>query len=283
MANTGQYAKNWEDLTFSDNYMFCAVMEDEKLCTQMLETLLKIKVKELKRPVSEKMMQASYSSRGVRLDVYIQDSGRVFDLEMQTGNYDDLLMRARYYQGVMDIKETVHNTRYKDLKESYVIFICLEDPFNLSSPIYTKKSTFIETPNFSYNDKSHFIVYNASAYSKVKDKEVRAILKYIYENKAETSFTNQLNNSVNEAKTMPELKDGYMDLWNFVEDEKDASTAEGKAEGMAEGKAEGKLESQIASAENMLKDNLPFEKIAEYTGLSLERVEELAKKVVVKA
>ena len=108
-------------------------------------------------------------------------------------------------------------------------------------------------------------------------------MKYIYENKAETSFTNQLNNSVNEAKTMPELKDGYMDLWNFVEDEKDASKAEGKAEGMAEGKAEGKLESQIASAENMLKDNLPFEKIAEYTGLPLERVEELAKKVAVKA
>lgn len=51
--------------------------------------------------------------------------------------------------------------------------------------------------------------------------------------------------------------------------------AEGRAEGIAEGRAEGIEENAINTAKNMLKDNLPAEKIAMYTGLSLEKVLEL--------
>lgn len=50
-----------------------------------------------------------------------------------------------------------------------------------------------------------------------------------------------------------------------------------KNEGKLEGKMEGKMEAKIESAQAMLRDgSLPIEKIAEFTGLSVEKIRELA-------
>ena len=52
---------------------------------------------------------------------------------------------------------------------------------------------------------------------------------------------------------------------------------EGKNEGKIEGKVEGKLEEKNELAVNLIKDGtLSLDKIAELTGLSIERVRELA-------
>lgn len=49
-----------------------------------------------------------------------------------------------------------------------------------------------------------------------------------------------------------------------------------REDGRAEGRAEGKLENAVATARKMITDRLPLDKIAEYTGLSREKVNELA-------
>ena len=49
----------------------------------------------------------------------------------------------------------------------------------------------------------------------------------------------------------------------------------GEARGRAEGKAEGKAEEQSAIARRMLKDNVPVEAIAKYSGLSEDEVRKL--------
>ena len=51
--------------------------------------------------------------------------------------------------------------------------------------------------------------------------------------------------------------------------------ARGRAEGEARGKAEGKAEEQSAIARRMLKDNVPVEAIAKYSGLSEDEVRKL--------
>ncbi len=69
-------------------------------------------------------------SKGARFDVYVKDgSGRCFDIEIQTSHLIDLAKRARYYQGVMDVDNLMAGEDYKDLKDSYVIFLCLGAPF----------------------------------------------------------------------------------------------------------------------------------------------------------
>ena len=289
MSGTGQFSKKWEDLEFSDNYMFCKVLENLDLCQELLEILLHIKIDHLEKPVSEKTVQPEYNAKGIRMDVYVKNSNKVFDIEMQTGNYEDLLLRARYYQGAMDIGETPRRTRYRDLKETYIIFICKDDPFGLDSPTYTKKVIFEECPCFKYQDKSHFVVYNSSAYEREQDKEVRSVLKFIYNSKAETSFTNKLETTVQEMKQESGLKEGYMYFMDYVDEEKEEAEKKGRIEGkkegikegIKEGKARGAQETAISNAKKMLEDNLPLDKIVQYSGLSKEKVQDLAKEVAV--
>ena len=50
----------------------------------------------------------------------------------------------------------------------------------------------------------------------------------------------------------------------------------GREEGIAIGRSEGREQAKIENARNMLADNLPLEKIAQYTGLTIKDVQALA-------
>ncbi|MCI7398626.1 MAG: Rpn family recombination-promoting nuclease/putative transposase [Spirochaetia bacterium] len=56
--------------------------------------------------MAENPIENFYDPRGIRLDVYVEDSGRIFNIEIQTGNYDDLILRARYYLSSSDVATT---------------------------------------------------------------------------------------------------------------------------------------------------------------------------------
>ena len=97
--------KRWEDLTITDDFMFCKVMSDPDICKELLEILLHIKIERLVFQEPQKSFRLTSESKGIRLDVYVKDSNRVFDIELQTTNERNLELRTRYYQGVMDISE----------------------------------------------------------------------------------------------------------------------------------------------------------------------------------
>ena len=63
----------------------------------------------------------------------------------------------------------------------------------------------------------------------------------------------------------------------------EAGLAKGLEEGLAEGRLEGQHDARIESAENALNLGIPIEDVSKITGLSLEEVEELAKKINVTA
>ena len=76
-------------------------------------------------------IEITADGRGIRLDVYLDDEhGTVYDLEMQTTKHSDLPKRSRYYQGMIDLNLIQRGAKFSDLKKSYVIFICTEDPFD---------------------------------------------------------------------------------------------------------------------------------------------------------
>lgn len=254
----GQFSKKWEDLNFSDNYIFCKVMRDEKLCKQFIEILLHLKIDKITYLNTEQIIENNYENKGIRLDVFLRDSSKIINLEMQTGDYDDLLLRSRYYQSAADVNSVPRRAHFKDLKENYIVFICKDDPFGFGLPCYTKNTNFKELPHFSYDDKTHNVFYNSSAYAKVEDKEIRSVLEFIYKLKAKSAFTKQLEDSVHVAKQKGTMKDEYMYFQDILEDEKEqarkighseglaAGLAEGKAKGLAEGKAEGLAKGKAA-------------------------------------
>lgn len=293
----GQFSKPWNELTFADNYIFCKVMLDEELCKKFIEILLDISISKIEYLNTENLVENYYDSRGVRLDVYVKDSDRVFDIEMQTGDYDDLLLRARYYQSASDVATTKRRTMFKKLKESFILFVCVDDPFGAGIPVYTRKMEFLETDEILYNDKSHAVFYNASAYDKVTDnEELKAVLRFVYENKAQSEYTDQLDVSSKNAKSRSEWEDDYMYFQDILEEEKElareaghaegletglaegrqAGLAEGRQAGRAEGREEGREEMAVLTAKNCLKEGDSPEKVSRCTGLSLEKINELA-------
>lgn len=82
MAN----AKKYDDLTFTDDFMFCKVMTtNPELCHELLELILGKKVGAFTRLDQQKPIEMTADGKGIRFDVYSEDdSGIVYDCEMQT-------------------------------------------------------------------------------------------------------------------------------------------------------------------------------------------------------
>ena len=82
--------------------MFQAVLHEPGICAELVERLLHIKVARIEYPEIEKTIAPYYSTKGVRLDVYLKDSDKVIDVEMQSYPQDAMGLRTRYYQSMID-------------------------------------------------------------------------------------------------------------------------------------------------------------------------------------
>ena len=273
------FFKPIEELTFTDDFMFGCIMKNEHICRGVLERLLRMKIGKIEYPTLQKSISPFYESKGIRLDVYTADEIHVFDIEIQTSIPPDLGKRTRYYQSMMDSDNLLKGQNYNDLKESYVIFICLSDPFKLGLPVYTFKNLCEENPAADLNDKSYKVFYNASAYEKETDKELFALLHYISAKQTSSSFTDEINGLVEQAKLNEAFRSDYLTMNLREYDLRRMGREEGLQSGIAIGEERGILtgieKANLDNARNMLADNVAVERIARYTGLPLETVRKL--------
>ena len=272
--------KSIKDLTFTDDFMFGEIMKNEEICKGVIERLLHIKIEKLELITLQETIAPYYETRGVRFDVYVKDSDKVYDIEVQNKKFTEIEKRTRYYQSMIDIDMLAKGANFKELKESYVIFICKTDPFDLGEPCYKVKSIFENHPEKEFDDKTHKVFYNASAYKKETDPEIYAFLQYISTNIPEDDFTAGIFENVEKAKENEQFRSEYMrcNIHDFdkLEEGKEIGIAIGEARGEERGRSEAKLE----AARNMLLKNVgTIEQIAEITGLSLETVKQLAQEL----
>ena len=89
----------------------------------------------------------------VRLDVYAKNASQAFNVEIETTNTKELAERARYYQGIIDVDCLNSGQHYKDLKDSYVIFICIDDIFNKGRGKYVFENLCIDEHSIKLNDR----------------------------------------------------------------------------------------------------------------------------------
>ncbi|MEE0999973.1 MAG: Rpn family recombination-promoting nuclease/putative transposase [Treponemataceae bacterium] len=261
-----------EELTFTDDYMFGYVMRNKEICKGIIERLLKIKIDKIEYPELQKSITPHYESKGIRLDVYVLDSSRVFDIEVQNILDDELPTRTRYYQSMMDIDLLLKGKKYSELKESFVIFVCKEDFFDEGLPCYTFSNLCHEKPTLELGDKTHKIIFNAGAFSKENDLERKSILEYIINKKSTSDFTKLIDQIVENTKTNQVFRGDYM-AWGLAE--QDAEKRGYKA-GISQGISQGAKQKAIETAKNMLLKMIPLDVIAECTGLALETVQKLA-------
>ena len=60
--------KNFEDLQFTDAFMFAEVMKNKKLCKRLLECILDKELKEIETAVVEYEQKSIPGYRGIRLE-----------------------------------------------------------------------------------------------------------------------------------------------------------------------------------------------------------------------
>ena len=287
------YHKSVDELTFTDDFMFGTIMKHKSVCKGVLERLLRIKVGKIEYPSLQKTIVPFYESKGIRLDVYVAEPSRVFDIEIQTSVPHDLPKRTRYYQSLMDVDNLLRGQSYAELKDSYVVFICTQDPFGKGLPVYTFENTCQEDGDLFLADKSYKVFYNVSAYSKEKDDELHALLRYLCKKQATSHFTQSIDELVETTKSNEKFRSLYMSL-NIHKDDllREGSLigekigfekgvvagisrgrSEGIAQGIRQGFADGSRQKAIETAKNLLALGLSVEDIAQATGLSKEEVE----------
>lgn len=276
--------KNWENLTFADNFLFCKILESEpELCRQLLEILLHIKIDRLETPQSEKTMQELIGAKSVRFDVYAEDGEQIFDIEIQTTKKKNLPKRARYYQSIIDVGNLSKGENYTKLKDTYIIFLCLNDIFEKGLPVYFFENFCRQDKNLKLDDRAFKVFFNASMYDKMTTDEERAFFKFLKGGEANSDFTRNIEEKVTRAKQNTELRRQYMTWQQTIDEEKEIAREEGFNDGFNDGFNngfnDGIQQNAIATAKLLLADSVATEQIAKWTSLPLSQVLALKEEV----
>ena len=278
MSETPRF-KRWEELDITDDFIFTRVMRNKKLCRTLLEMILKVKIGEIHFLTSHHSLQIDPNAKGIIMDVYLRDENKVINVEMQTANHGDLPQRARYYQAAADIDTTPKGSKYRDLKQNYVIFICCFDPFNRGRPIYRFQNICLDDEPIFLNDGTQKLFLNTTCKDTDSlDGELRLFYDYVRERTARTAFTKELDNSISKLKQNQEERRMSLLYASRMMESRQDGYEEGLHTGLATGREEGAYQTKLETARAFLSYGDAPEKVARCTDLPLETVLELAQK-----
>ena len=246
-----------------------------------METILNIKISDIKYPKTQQTIDITADAKSVRLDVYVKDEqNTVYNIEMQVTLNKNLPKRSRYYQGMIDLSILEKGEDYKNLKRSYVIFICTFDLFGKGRHIYTFENRCLQDIEISLGDETTKIILNTKGTMDDVSPEMKYLLDYIDGQEASDEFTRTLETAVKSVKNNEKWRVEYMTLEMRYRELLEQGIDIGRTEGIDIGRTEGieiGLEKQKEqTALRMLQSGeLSVEKISLYSGLSIEKVLEL--------
>ena len=89
---------NWEDLGISNDFLFGKVMQNPRLCQELLQRILPdLKIDHIEYPELQKAIKPDADAKSIRLDVYVKDNKNiVYNIEMQASDTKELPKRSRY-------------------------------------------------------------------------------------------------------------------------------------------------------------------------------------------
>ena len=118
--------QDYENIQITDDFMFGTVFSYKEDCKEFLQRILQIRILEIRIVTPQQSIRNRKDGKGIRLDVYVRDDqGNSYDIEMQLLDTKELDLRSRYYHSEMDTYQIRKGKKYKNLKESIVIFVLL--------------------------------------------------------------------------------------------------------------------------------------------------------------
>ena len=278
MANEMSLEEKWEKAWLENNFIFYHVFHNNpNLCKQLLEILLRINIDRIEMH-NEETIYVDYESKGVRLDIYAKNENQAFNIEMQVLDSKDLPKRSRYYQALIDVDCLKSGQLYSTLKDSYIIFICMEDIFGQGLPLYQFENLCLENKNLSLGENTHKYFFIAPNCDKIEDKEQFAFFKFLTKREQNNNFTEQLAQMTKNAKINLQVRNKYMEYERLKAYARFDGLTEGRAEGLAEGRseglAEGRAEEKLKNAIIIVREfNQAPEIVAEKIGIDLAELQ----------
>ena len=256
--------KAFEELTFTDDYIFKLVMEQPEIFKAVLRLILpKIEVQELTSLETEKPFTVDYFFHGARFDILAKGGEKLIDMEIQVLDTGELDERAMYYLSLLVARSLKKGESYRFLGESYVVFFCKFDPFKLGLPMYSFSMTCDEKPALHLTKNARIIFFNAAAWDKCKNAQLAALLHYMMTGEAAGDLVHKIDQAVQEIKQDRKTQGG----WGMFYEKLVAERAIGRDEGIRE--------KALETARRALERGFAPDVIAELTGLALDEVEAL--------
>ena len=198
--------KTLQDLTIKDNFMFGAVMTDPENC------------------------------KGVRLDVYAKnDTNTRYNIEMQVLRKSTLGKRSRYYHSQIDMDLLLSGSDYRELPDTYVIFICDFDPFGFGKYLYSFYTACREEDSLAFNDGLYTIFLSTAGKNKSEVPEALvSFLKFVKADLSESSkdfhneYVRKLQRSISQIKENREMEERFMLLEELLQEEHEEGLRQGR-------------------------------------------------------
>ena len=249
-----------QQLSLMNNAFMNLALEDNIPCVEeVLRVILGKSDLEVKTARTQKMFQGF--RRSIYLDIYVEDSkGTQYNIEIQQSNEGADPRRVRFHMGMIDVHSLKAGQDFRELPECYVIFITQEDVLGRGKTIYTIHK-YIDDDLEAFNDGSHTIYINGSA-----EDDGTEIWKLIHDfncTKAEEMYLPKLSARV---KFLKEDEEGVSIVSDYFEERQAKAVEEAQ-----------KREKESLVLKLLEMGKLTLDEIAVCTGLTLKRVQMLAK------
>lgn len=242
-----------------DDDFMSKVFEDKSCAALLLRIILNrddLTVQEVHGQHDLKNLQG----RSVRLDILALDSAnRAYNVEIQRSDRGAGAKRARYNSSLLDANLTHSGDSYSDLNETYIVFITERDILKRGLPIYHIDRVVRETGDI-FEDEAHIIYVN----SQIKDET--ALGKLMHDFFCTDATEMYYSTLADRVRYFKEDTKGVANMCRAMEEMRNKAAREA-----THAKA-------VAVALSMLADEMPHDKIAKYSGLSLDEIATLSQK-----
>ena len=269
------------DIPLENDAMFAEVMRRKDLCIGLLETIFEgrrirdIVYEDGLSPEAQKYIAFNPGNKSIRLDVYFEDGDTVYDIEIQKADKGNLPRRTRMYSSMMDANMLDKGLEYEELKDSYVIFICMFDPFEKGLARYTFRSICEEDWGLPLGDGRCIMFLNTKGSIGELGADMDAFFGYINGGVSSigtgkdsgNEFVERLDECVLDINGDEDWRQGYMKYeLNLIEKYK-----EGEAKGISIGEAN--ATNRMVKA--MHSKGIPVQTIAECASIDANEVQRI--------
>lgn len=135
------------------------------------------------------------------------------------------LRRARYYQSMIDLASMERGASFTALKDSYIIFLGLEDFFGNGLSCYRFAMTCPDLPE-RVNDGTHAIFVNAAGDLKESGPGFASLMAYLKDDPPSDDLTHAIDGAVEVVRERRDLRREYMTFQEIIDKEKELSFEE---------------------------------------------------------